>query len=139
MANSKHIILLYTRRVRILLPSSPSIILSISYDTNRGEIDDRCNGVFLRDATIGTPESICKVPREEARFNWCGGDNNGVFRDSGPQFFDEDSCGFQIEIDGELYTPEKLDPADSKNACADTCISSSIAGFFLYQLPASCQ
>ncbi|KAF7514824.1 hypothetical protein G7054_g14969 [Neopestalotiopsis clavispora] len=109
-----------------------------TYSCNQpGETDDRCNGVFLRDGTIGTPEPICTIPREETRFDWCG-ENIGVFHDSGPEFFDEDSCGFQIELYGNLYTPEKLDPADAENACAATCDTSSITGFFLYQLP-GCQ
>lgn len=63
----------------------------------------------------------------------------GVFRASGPEFFDEDSCVFQIELFGERFTPEQLDPTDDDNPCNAFCGLTSISGIFLWDdLPDRC-
>ncbi|RHZ61555.1 hypothetical protein CDV55_100518 [Aspergillus turcosus] len=76
-------------------------------------IENPCFGVYVTDGNIGESTPICDISENNTPFDWCEeGDAAGTFRDSGPEFFEEDSCGMQIELFGGLYTPEQLTPLE---------------------------
>ncbi|KAL7912414.1 pectate lyase superfamily domain-containing protein, partial [Trichoderma velutinum] len=62
---------------------------------------DPCDGVFILNATIGTPENICDIPNKQATVDLCAG--TGTFENEGPQFFSNPSCGFALSLNGHTY------------------------------------
>ncbi|ETS73701.1 hypothetical protein PFICI_14647 [Pestalotiopsis fici W106-1] len=120
--------------------TSVSMCLGLFTNTNTGRLvniwlfyapGDAGNN---RQALAGGPGEktpLCDISRDNTSFSWC--DQQGTFRDSGPQFSDEDSCGFQIELFGERFTPDRLDPNDNdNNPCNERDGTGSIRGWALW-------
>ncbi|KAI3333006.1 pectate lyase superfamily protein-domain-containing protein [Ustulina deusta] len=104
--------------------------------------DSPCDGIFVTDGNIGESTPICDIPQNNTPFDWCeDGDQAGTFVDSGPEFFEDPSCGFQIELFGERYTPEQLKPLEGGNPCDATCPGelASIQGIFLWDALPDCE
>ncbi|KAI1735147.1 pectate lyase superfamily protein-domain-containing protein [Xylaria scruposa] len=101
--------------------------------------DSPCNGIYVTDPSIGETTPICDIPENNTPFDWC--DQEGKFVDSGPEFFDDPSCGFQIELFGERYTPKQLKPLEDGNPCDGTCPGelASVQGIFLWDALPDCK
>ncbi|KAF4186957.1 hypothetical protein CNMCM7927_004692 [Aspergillus lentulus] len=96
----------------------------------------QCIGTFVTDGNIGESTPICNIPNDKTSFNWCtSSDKAGTFVNSGPQFFSDPSCGFQIQLYGQTYTPTQLDPAKDNDPCSGTCPEglASVQGIFLWE------
>lgn len=103
--------------------------------------DSPCNGYFVTDGNIGESSPICDIPEHNTPFDWCeDGDKAGTFVDSGPEFFEDPSCGFQIDLFGKRYTPEQLQPLEDGNPCDATCPPelASVQGIFLWHALPGC-
>ncbi|KAL2827770.1 pectate lyase superfamily protein-domain-containing protein [Aspergillus cavernicola] len=102
---------------------------------------DPCSGIYITDGNIGESTPICDISINNTPFDWCEeGDEAGTFVDSGPQFFSDPSCGFQIRLFGNSYTPEQLEPLEEGNPCDATCPGNlaSIQGVFLWDALPAC-
>jgi hypothetical protein len=95
-----------------------------------------CDGVYITNGTIGTPEDVCDVPTKNDSFKYCN--SVATFENSGTQFFSDPSCGFEISLNGHTYEPQQLSADDKNNPCTGTCSGeeASVQGMFLYLLPA---
>ncbi|CEL01964.1 hypothetical protein ASPCAL01540 [Aspergillus calidoustus] len=88
---------------------------------------------YSSDVILGSIEQtpdICKVPDNNESFDFCG--TEFTFVNKGPEVFP--GCGFQIEIDGNEYSPHRLDSTDD-NQGSGNCGRASYTGLLLYELP----
>ncbi|KAF3389749.1 Glucan 1,3-beta-glucosidase [Talaromyces pinophilus] len=98
----------------------------------------QCDGVFITNGTIGTPEDVCNIAINNDSFEYCTG--TATFENSGTSFFSDPSCGFEISLNGQSYEPQNIIASSNsnENPCSGVCSGSdaSVQGMLLYSLPA---